>query len=97
LNPLSCSAGKGRCPNKPSQRREEELPKWENQGRRLPYSRRPRKNKQNLLQIITEDRNHDTNCLVRGEGGEFIDSANCPSTGQFAQPINSLSSPQIKS
>ncbi|KAK2376364.1 hypothetical protein QL285_077158 [Trifolium repens] len=71
----------GRGPNMPPQRREVDLPKWENQSKWRPYSRRPRRNIQNL-QIIAKDRNRDTNCLVCGDEGkgEFIGCASCPST-----------------
>ncbi|KAK2430197.1 hypothetical protein QL285_028562 [Trifolium repens] len=74
--------GCGRGPNMPSQKREVDLPKWKNQNRRRPYSRRPRRNIQNLQQIIAKDPNHDTNCLVCGDegNGEFIGCASCPST-----------------
>jgi hypothetical protein len=74
--------GWGRGPIMPPQRREVDLPKWENQSSRHPYSRRPRRNIQNLQQIIANDRNHDTNCLVCGDEGkgEFIGCASCPST-----------------
>jgi hypothetical protein len=74
--------GRGRMTHMPPQRREVDLPKWGNHGRRRPYSRRPRRNIENLLQIIVEDRNRDTICLVCGDGREeeFIGCVNCPST-----------------
>jgi hypothetical protein len=74
--------GRGRMTHMPPQRREVDLPKWGNNGRRRPYSRRPRRNIENLLQIIVEDRNRDTICLVCGDGREeeFIGCVNCPST-----------------
>jgi hypothetical protein len=85
--------GCGRGPNIPSQRREVDLPKWKNQCRRRLYSRRPRRNIQNLQQIIAKDRSHD---LICGDEREFIGCANCPVEGQLALSINSPPSPRTK-
>ncbi|WJX12103.1 hypothetical protein P8452_02639 [Trifolium repens] len=60
--------GRGRMPNMPPQRREVDLPKWENQDRRRPYYRRPRKNVHNLLHNeVQNETQAETQSVVHSE------------------------------